>query len=109
MCFNCDVAFNANIHKSVQFKHNMRNVVISSECSIDENTNIYHNVTIGAGPGGYPKIGKNVIIYTGAVVVGGITVSDGATITANSVVYKDVGNNCVMQGNPAQLKKTNRV
>ena len=103
--FNCDVPFNKNIASTVGFHHNMRGMVISLACSIGENCEIYHHVTIGAGPGGYPKIGNNVLIYTGAVVVGGITVGDGAIITANSCVYHDVPANYVMQGNPAQVRR----
>jgi|GEM_PF-5055447 len=52
LSFNSDIAYNVNIHESVIFKHNARNVVISSMCQIGENSIIYHNVTIGAGPGG---------------------------------------------------------
>lgn len=103
--FNCDVPFNKNIASTVGFHHNMRGMVISLACSIGENCEIYHHVTIGAGPGGYPKIGNNVLIYTGAVIVGGITVGDGAIITANSCVYHDVPANYVMQGNPAQVRR----
>lgn len=58
---------------------------------IGKNFHVNQNVTIGAGrTSGRPLIGDNVSIRTGAVVVGPITIGDGAHIGANAVVNFDV-------------------
>ena len=55
-----------------------------------ENCRIHHGVTIGTDliNNGVPAIGKNVIITTGAVIVGPISIADGIVIGANSFVNK---------------------
>ena len=52
-------------------------------------------------------IGDNVRIMTGATVFGGISVGNNVTIGANTVVNKDVPDNCVVVGNPARIVKLN--
>jgi acetyltransferase-like isoleucine patch superfamily enzyme len=46
-------------------------------------------------------IGKNVWIALGCVILRGVRIGDNSTISAQSVVYKDVPENCVYGGNPA--------
>lgn len=76
---------------------------------IGENFSTYQNVTIGRGNNinerYTPIIGDNVVVYTGAVVLGGITIGDNVKIGAGSVVIKDVPSNCVVAGNPAKVVK----
>ena len=76
---------------------------------IGKNFSTYQNVTIGRGKninGRYtPIIGDNVTVYTGSVVVGGITIGDNVTIGAGSIVIKDIPSNCVVAGNPAKVVK----
>ncbi len=64
-------------------------------------------VTLGNGNNGAPVIGDNVRIMTGATVFGGISVGNNVTIGANTVVNKDVPDNCVVVGNPARIVKLN--
>lgn len=52
--------------------------------------------------GGVPTIEDNVTIYTGAVVVGNITLHKGCIIGANAFVNKDVESNCLVAGIPAK-------
>jgi len=58
------------------------------------NCSVGQGVTIGFKGGGKstrtPRIGNNVYIGTSAVVVGDITIGDGAMIGANTTVVKDV-------------------
>lgn len=77
--------------------------------SIGENCQIWQNVTIGKQKSGgiKPKIGNNVKIYAGAIVVGDITIGDNVQIGANSVVCKSVPDNCVVAGNPAKIIRQN--
>lgn len=49
------------------------------------------------------KIGNNVWIGAGAVILPGITVGDNSVIGAGSVVTKDIPPNCLAVGNPCKV------
>lgn len=83
----------ATIGKGLFIDHGM-GVVIGETAEIGDNVTIYHGVTLG-GTGKHtgkrhPTIGDNVLIGTGAKVLGPITVGDNAKIGANSVVLHSV-------------------
>jgi serine acetyltransferase len=63
---------------------------------------VYQQVTVGAGKGGFPVIGDRVDLCSGALVFGGITVGDDVIIGAGAVVSKDVPDRAIMVGNPAR-------
>lgn len=77
--------------------------------SIGENFQIWQNVTLGTAHPftneGGPKIGNNVKICTGAIVIGNITIGDNVTIGAGTIVVKSIPDNCVVVGNPARIIK----
>lgn len=66
------------------------------------------DVTLGQSHDGFPTIGKDVIVYAGAVVCGAITVGDGAVIGANAVVVRDVPPNAIVTGIPAKVRRYRR-
>lgn len=97
----------AKIGKGLFIDHGM-GVVIGETAEIGENVVIYHGVTLG-GTGNvkgkrHPTIGSNVLIGTGAKILGPITIGDGARIGANSVVLEDVPMNATAVGIPARIK-----
>jgi serine O-acetyltransferase len=101
--FACDIPRNASIDATVTFDHNALGCVVSSRCRIGPGTHLYHHVTLGAdASGGYPSLGTNVTICTGAVVIGAVHVGDNAIVGANSVVTKDVPAGAIVAGNPAR-------
>lgn len=51
-------------------------------------------------------IKDNVSIFTGAMILGGVTIGDGAIVCAGAVVTKDVPANAVVAGVPAKIIKT---
>ncbi len=70
--------------------------VINGSAIIGENCTILHNVTIGAGRGGSPKIGNNVYIGAGAIIIGNVHVGNNVKIGAGAIVVKDVPDNCTI-------------
>lgn len=105
--FGCDISLTATLGKNVRLRH-INGIVIGKGVTIGDDTILYHQVTIGgknlgdAQANNYPVIGKNVTIFAGAKVIGGIKVGDGAVIGANSVVLHDVEPYAVVAGMPAR-------
>lgn len=96
------------IFSNVWFVHPV-GVVIGKRVEIGKNVQIYSCVTIGRKgmdrDKPMPVIEDNVIIYTGAKVLGNITVGEGAIIGANAVVIHDVPKNSIVVGVPGRIKK----
>ena len=54
----------------------------------------------------YPRIGDDVVIYAGAVIIGPVVIGQGASIGANAVVNTDVPAGCMAVGVPARVIST---
>jgi len=85
-------------------------VVIGETAEIGDHCVIFHNVTLG-GTGKHrgkrhPTVGDNVLIGTGATLLGPITVGANARIGAGSFIHMhDVPPGCTAVGTPARLVK----
>ena len=85
-------------------------VVIGETTQIGPNCMMFHNVTLG-GTGKHegkrhPTVGNNVLIGTGAILLGPITVGDNVKIGANAfVVMRDIPSNCTVAGVPARITR----
>lgn len=82
-------------------------VVIGETAEIGNNVTIYQGVTLG-GTGKekgkrHPTIGNNVVISTGAKILGSFTVGDNSKIGAGSVVLKAVPPNSTVVGVPGKV------
>jgi len=100
----------AKIGRRFFIDHGM-GVVIGETCEIGSNVTIYQGVTLG-GTGHekgkrHPTIEDNVLIATGAKVLGSITIGANSKVGGGSVVLKDVPNNATVVGIPGRVVKQN--
>lgn len=98
----------AKIGRRFFIDHGM-GVVIGETCEIGDNVTIYQGVTLG-GTGHekgkrHPTIEDNVLIATGAKVLGAITIGENSKVGGGSVVLKDVPPNCTVVGIPGRIVK----
>ena len=102
----------AEIGKNFFIDHGM-GVVIGETSEIGDNVTIYHATTLGGiSPSiksdeqrdvkRHPTLKNNVVVGSGAQVLGPIVVGENAKIGANAVVTKDVPANAIMVGIPAK-------
>lgn len=96
----------ATIGRRLVIDHGM-GVVIGETAELGDDVLIYQGVTLG-GTGKntgkrHPTIGSNVLIGSGAKVLGPINVGCGARIAAGAVVLKDVPPNSTAVGVPARV------
>jgi serine O-acetyltransferase len=78
--------------------------------SIGKDCWIFQHVTIAyANETDHPTIGDNVTIYCNSLLIGNIKIGNNVVIGAGSVVVKDVPDNCVVVGVPARIVKRNGV
>ena len=102
----------AKIGKNLFIDHGM-GVVIGETSEIGDNVTIYHMVTLGGispsinsddqrNTKRHPTLMDNVVVGSGAQILGPVVVGKNAKIGANAVVTKDVDENSVMVGIPAK-------
>jgi len=81
---------------------------INKEVIIGSNFTIQPGVVIGqTSKGKCPVIGNNVYFAPGAKAFGKIIIGNNVIVAPNSVVVKDVPDNCVVSGVPAKIIKLN--
>lgn len=85
-------------------------IVIADGVRIGKNARISHGVSIGGHTGphgldlpGLPVIGDEVTIALDAIIIGPVTVGDGAFVSAQSIVMRDVAPRTVVAGAPARV------
>ena len=102
----------AKIGKRVFIDHGM-GVVIGETSEIGDNVTIYHAVTLGGiSPSidserqrhekRHPSIGNDVVIGSGAQILGPVKIGNNSRIAANAVVVNDVKENATVIGIPAK-------
>ena len=98
----------ATIDEGLFIDHGM-GVVIGETTVVGKNVTLYQGVTLG-GTGKekgkrHPNIEDNVVIGTGAKILGNITIGANSYIGANAVVVKDVPANSTVVGVPGRITK----
>lgn len=102
----------AKIGKGVFIDHGM-GVVIGETAEVGDNCTIYQGVTLG-GTGKdkgkrHPTIGNNVMIGSGAKVLGPFKIGDNSKVAANAVVLNEIPPNSTCVGVPARVVKRDNV
>ena len=85
-------------------------IVVGATTEIGDDCLIYQGVTLG-GTGvmqgkRHPTLGNNVMIGSGAKVLGPIRIGDNARVAANSVVLREVPENSPWSASPAELSES---
>ena len=102
----------AKIGKNLFIDHGM-GVVIGETSDIGNNVTIYHNVTLGGvspsinanqqrNSKRHPTLHDNVVVGSGAQILGPVIIGKNSLIGANAVVTKDVPEKSIMVGIPAK-------
>lgn len=100
----------AKIGKGLFIDHGS-GVVIGETTEIGDDCTIYQNATLG-GTGKesgkrHPTLGNNVMVSSGARILGSFKVGDNARIAANAVVLEEVPANATAVGVPARIVRIN--
>ncbi len=96
----------ATIGKGLLIDHGS-GVVIGETAEIGDNCTIYQGVTLG-GTGKdkgkrHPTLGDNVMVGSGAKILGPFKVGSNSKIAANAVVLEEIPENCTAVGVPARI------
>ena len=100
----------AKIGRKLFIDHGM-GIVFGETTEIGDNCTIYHGVTLG-GTGKdcgkrHPTLGNNVMVGSGAKVLGPFKVGNNVKIAANAVVLETIPDNCTAVGVPAHIARCN--
>ncbi len=106
---NCHIHYSTVIGEGTTIAYGGVGVVIHKEAIIGENCVIESNVTIGGRNNNpnVPVIGDNVLIGTGARILGDVHIGSGSIVGANAVVLHDVPEKCSVAGVPAKILNKN--
>ena len=106
--YGCELSINADISPKASFMHTT-GVVVGEGCTIKPGVIIYSGVVLGrkdiSKEDDYPTIEENVVLSTGATVLGKCTVEKGCIIGAQSLVLEDCEQGGLYVGSPAVKKK----
>lgn len=116
--FFCDYGYNITVGEGFYANHgctilDVNKVEIGNNVMLGPNVSIFtathpidFKTRISGLEMGYPiKIGNNVWIGGGSIILPGVQIGDNSVIGAGSVVVKSIPKNCVAVGNPAKVIK----
>jgi len=84
-----EIYFSSSIKSGLKINHGL-GTIIGARVEIGKNALIHHNVTFGDKNGRRPKIGDEVTVYPGAIIIGDVNIGDRSIIGANTTVLKSV-------------------
>ena len=106
MLTNVEIHPGATIGRRLFIDHAL-GVVIGETTEIGNDVTLYHGVTLGGTTWNqekrHPTLGNNVLVGSGAKILGAITLGNNVRVGANSVVIKDVPPCCTVVGIPGRI------
>jgi len=110
--FGIEISSRCSIGRGLLLPHS--NGVVIGAWKIGENATIFQGVTLGAKELDFeysqerrPTVGDNVIIGSGAKILGGVFISNNVVVGANAVVLNNLSSNAIYAGIPAKFIKSN--
>ena len=109
---SCDISYSAEIGKRLTMPHPI-GIVIGEGVEVKDDVVIFQQVTLGSHgkknqENRYPVIENGVKIYTGAKIIGGITLGENSIVGANAVVNINVPANSIVVGIPGRILEQRR-
>jgi serine O-acetyltransferase len=107
--YGCHVPYSSEIGEGTVIGYDGIGTVIHHRAKIGKNCIVMSGVTIGgtSHKPDVPIVGNNVLIGTGAKLVGPVKIGDNVVIGANAVVVDDIPDNSLAIGIPAKITRTN--
>lgn len=99
-----EIYYSATIGAGFKINHGVGSV-IGARCTLGQGCTIHQNVTLGDRAGARPCLGNRVVLYAGAMVLGGVTVGDDSTVGAQALVLSSFPPHSVLTGSPAKNRK----
>ena len=105
--YSCYLPYTCILGENTRLYHGGLGVTIHENSVIGKNCHIYTCVTLGGTNNRYTQIvvGNNVMIGTGAKIIGSVQIGDNVVIAANSVVLENIPKDCLVAGVPSRIKK----
>lgn len=97
-----EIPLNCRICGGLMIPH-PNGIVIHPDSEIGPNCFVLQQVTLASNLNGAPRLGGNVLVGSGAKLLGDISIGDNARIGANAVVLEDVPAGATAVGVPARI------
>lgn len=105
--YSCDLSPAARVGRRLRMPHPI-GIVIGDGVHIGDDVALWQHVTLGShgrlqsDERDYPQLGHGVRVYSGATVIGGISLGDGSVVAAQALVNRDVPAQSLAVGLPAR-------
>ena len=110
LCHKLGILIPVNVAGYGLIMHHIGGIVINKGVKLGNNCTLQPGVVIGqTSTGNLPTIGDYVYFAPGAKAFGPIKIGNNVLVAPNSVVVKDVPDNCVVSGVPAKIIKKDGV